>query len=157
MPPKARVGLVGTGGIANAHIQAFLSVMDVVITGLWNRTRARAEQIADKYELKDAVVYDSWEAMLDEADLDIVSVVTAPQLRAKPVIASLKGGKHVLVEKPYATTVEEALSMTEAANDSTCVTAVNFCHRYRQENLIARRIVSEGILGGITNYNDTWR
>jgi predicted dehydrogenase len=151
------VGLVGTGGIANAHIKAFLSIENVEIAALWNRTKSRAEEIADKHELNGAVVYDSWQSMISDGKLDVISVVTAPQLRAAPVISALQSGIHVLVEKPFATTLEEAAKMVAAASASKCVTAVNFCHRYNYKNLIAHRMIGDGTIGEIRNYSGAYR
>jgi predicted dehydrogenase len=157
MSQKLRVGLVGAGGIANAHIKAFLGIEDVEIVALWNRTKKRAEELVDKHQLNDATIYDSWQSMINDGRLDVISVVTAPQLRASPVISALESGIHVLVEKPFSTTLEEAEKMVVAAKASKRVTAVNFCHRYNEKNLIARRVIRDGTIGEIRNYSDAYR
>ena len=157
MAHKLRVGLLGAGRVANGHIKAFLSVEDVEIAALWNRTKSRAEELADRHDLGGVRLYDSWQTMLDDGDIDIVSVVTAPQLRAEPVIAALERGIHVLVEKPFATSLEEADRMVDAATAAKSVATVSFNYRYNRANLTARRILREGHIGELRNFSSTWR
>jgi predicted dehydrogenase len=156
MTETLRVGLVGAGGIANAHIRGFRSVDGIEVVALWNRTRARAEQLAEAHGIRNARVFDDWRTMILEAELDVVSVVTAPQLRMGPVLLALEKGIHVLVEKPLAVNLSEAAKMVDAAHQAEVVTAVCFTWRYTPSALVARRIIQSGQLGQIRNCSSVW-
>ncbi len=157
MPETIKVGLIGAGGIANAHINAYEAINDVEIVALWNRTKSRAEELAQNRQLQGATVYDDWQTLLQNAHLDAVSIVTAPQLRVEPVRMALEKGIHTLVEKPFATTLQDADEMVATANASPCVTAVCFTWRYKSGILAARRTIRSGQIGEIRHYSSIWR
>jgi predicted dehydrogenase len=157
MSKVIRVGLIGAGAIAKAHISGYRSVDDVELVAVWNRTKTRAEQLVRDQELHGAKVYDDWRSLLSDAQLDVLSVVTAPQLRAEPVLMALTNGIHTLVEKPFATSLEDAGKMVACAKESVCVTAVCFTWRYKASVLAARRIIQSGKIGQVRNCSSVWR
>jgi predicted dehydrogenase len=156
MAETMRVGLIGAGGIAGAHVRAFEAVDGTEVVALWNRTRARAERLAEAHGLRNARVFDDWRTMILEGELDILSVVTAPQLRTEPVLLALERGIHVLVEKPFAVNLSEAAKMVEAADQAAVVTAVCFTWRYKPSALLARRLIRSGQLGTIRHCSSVW-
>ena len=154
---KIRVGIIGAGTIAAAHVRAFQVADQVEIAAIWNRTRTRAEELAATTGLEPRVVRDEWQPMLEQGDVDVVSIVTAPQLRAEPVGMALENGIHVLIEKPMATTPaigREMLAMSEASH---CVCAVCFTWRYKPSNMAARRLIRDGSIGNLRHYSSAWR
>lgn len=157
MLQKLRVGLIGTGRVANAHIAALQATNEVKIVALWNRTKSRAVDIAKKHQLQDAIIYDDWQALIREARLDAVDVVSAPQLRAAPICMALDKGIHVLVEKPFALNIRDADEMLSAAGKSQCVTAICFTWRYKSSILVARRLIQSGVIGELRHYESIWR
>ena len=154
---KTRVGIIGAGVIARANINAFQAAGSVEITAIWNRTRSRAEELATSLDLDPHVVRDEWQSMLKHGEVDVVCIVTAPQLRAEPVGMALENGIHVLIEKPMATTPaigREMLAMSEASH---CVCAVCFTWRYKPSNMAARRLIRDGSIGNLRHYSSAWR
>lgn len=154
---KTRVGIIGAGSISGAHVRAFQASGQVEITAIWNRTRARAEKLAETSGLEPQIVRDEWQSMLEQGDVDVVSIVTAPQLRAEPVRMALEKGIHVLVEKPIATTTAIGREMVEMSQASDCVCAVCFTWRYKPSNMAARRLIQDGSIGTLRHYSSAWR
>jgi predicted dehydrogenase len=157
MSKVIRVGLIGAGGIAKAHINGYRTVDGVEIVAVWNRTKTRAQQLVQDQELDGAKVYDDWQSLLSDAPIDVLSVVTAPQLRAEPVLMALESGIHTLVEKPFATNLDDADKMVACAKALACVTAVCFTWRYKSSALAARRVIQSGEIGKVRNCSRVWR
>jgi predicted dehydrogenase len=146
---KIRIGIIGAGGIAeNAHVPAFRSCGDLVeIAAVASRTRERAERFAEVCAIPQ--VYDDYEAMLAQAELDAVVICTPNKFHAPAAIAALEAGVHVLCEKPPALTAAEALAMKEAAERAGKVLAYGFNYRFEPEVLTLKRFVEAGELGDI--------
>ena len=156
MADTIRVGLIGTGRVAVFHLEAYKGVPGVEVVAVWNRTKERAEEFARTHSPA-ATVYDSWQDMLSGAELNAISVTCAPQFRLEPVRVALEHNVHVLVEKPFATDLADAVRMVGLAEGSSSVTAVAFTWRYKPGNLVARRVVEEGRIGQVRHYASTWR
>ena len=157
MAKRLRLGIIGAGSIAHAHVRAFQAAESVEIAAIWNRTRSRAEELAGAFNLDPHIVREEWQSMLERRDVDAVSIVAAPQLRAEPVLAALENGVHVLLEKPMATTPASAREMLAVSQASECVCAVCFTWRYRPGNLAARKLIRKGSIGELRHYSSTWR
>jgi predicted dehydrogenase len=110
-----KVGIIGCGRIAQRrHIPEYASNPNVEIVGYYNRTRSQAEDMASKYGGK---VFDTIEGLLSDPEIDAVSVCTANTMHASVSIDAMRKGKHVLCEKPMATTVEDCERMIEVAKE----------------------------------------
>ena len=94
----------------------------------------------------------AWTTSLDQlasSDVDAVTIATPDHLHAEPTLAMLRAGKHVLVEKPLATSVSEALAMTEAAEASGLKLMVDFHARWHPLFMSAKGYVERGELGAL--------
>ena len=87
---------------------------------LWNRTRTRADALAEKLRNPPLEVYDSWQELITRAHCDVISIATAPLLRSGPLLMALDQGCHVLVGKPMSVGVREAERMVAAARTADC-------------------------------------
>ena len=157
MATTLRVGIIGTGRAGYCHAVAFLQIPDVAVTALWNRTRTRAEKLAARLNQPDLQVYDDWRDLIEQGQVDIVSIATAPMLRSAPFAAALARGRHVLVEKPLSIGLPESHEMAELAGQAQTVTAISFNWRYSPGCLTARRAVQEGQIGPILDLREEWR
>ena len=111
-----RVGVIGCGKIAQVrHIPEYAANPDCELVAFFNPNRKRAEDMAEKYGGK---VYDTAEELLADPTIDAVSVCAANYAHAELTIKALKAGKHVLCEKPMATTIEDCEAMVAAAQES---------------------------------------
>ena len=103
MSQPLKVGLVGTGGIANRHLTAYLEHPDrVQLTAVCDIDAPRATEYAAKAGVE--AIYSDCEHMLREADIDAVDICTGHNLHAPQTIAAALAGKHVIVEKAMANT-----------------------------------------------------
>ena len=111
--PKIRVAIIGNGSICrHRHAPEYAAHDDAEIVAFADRVPERAEYCVKKYGGK---AYDKWEDVLALKDVDAVSVCTPNAFHAPITIAALQAGKHVLCEKPMATSAAEADAMIDAA------------------------------------------
>jgi predicted dehydrogenase len=140
-----RVAVIGAGAIARrAHIPALRKAgADVVAVA--SRSLASAQAAAD--EAGGADVSDDWRSVIGRDDVDAVDVCTPNRLHAEMTIAAAEAGKHVLVEKPLATTVEEADRMIAAAEAAGVVLMPAHNLRFAPPFVAARDAVAAGRIG----------
>jgi predicted dehydrogenase len=150
-----RVGILGAGGAAEGHARAYGRVSDVRVVGIWNRSRGRAEALADRLE-HEPRLYDRWQDMISDDRIDVISIATAPMLRSEPLRLAVDHGRHVLVEKPISIGVPEAADMVAAAKNSTAVTAACFNWRYAPAYQTAWRAIRAGEIGTVRDIRTEW-
>lgn len=108
-----KVGVIGCGSIAqHRHLPEYQQNQETEIAAVCDINQLRADQIAKEYGAK---AYYSYEELLKDPEIEAVSVCTPNYLHAPITIAALNSGKHVLCEKPMATSLEEAEQMIMAS------------------------------------------
>ncbi len=144
-----RVGIIGAGGIASGvHIPCYLnSENKVEIVAIADVLVGRALQVAEQFTIPH--VFSSYKEMLENVELDAVSICVPNKFHVEATIAALEAGCHVLCEKPPAMTVEEAQLMVKAASDSEKILTYGFHYRYRPEVEIAKSFIEAGEMGDI--------
>lgn len=144
-----KVGLIGAGGIARGvHIPNYLKCGDnVELVAVADVIKETAEKLATDFSIPH--VYEDYEAMLQDVELDAVSVCTPNKFHAAAAIAALQAGCHVLCEKPPAMTVAEAEKMAEAAKRAGKILTYGFHFRHVPEVETLKRFVEAGELGQI--------
>ena len=145
---KIRVGIIGTGGIASAHVKPYLKRKDVEVVALCDIVPGKAEAFNKRYEVN-AVCYLDHIEMLEKEDLDAVSVCTYNAQHAVPTINALKRGVNVLCEKPFAVTIDECVAMMRAEKESGKILSIGFQPRFDKNMQQIKRIVQSGELGRI--------
>lgn len=147
-----RIGIIGTGGIADAHIDGYLAFPDqCVIAGLADVVPGKAAQKAEAFGLTDVTAFDDPLAMIASGLVDIVSVATPPSTHVALSIAALDAGLHVLVEKPMAPSLEECDAMLQAQERSGRVLSVVAQNRFRDDLATLKDVVDSGLLGSISH------
>ncbi|MGH2550132.1 MAG: Gfo/Idh/MocA family protein [Thermomicrobiales bacterium] len=142
-----RVGLIGTGGIARAHAQGYELNRNIAkVVAVTDVQRAFAEQLGKQLE---ADVEENWETLLQRDDIDGVDICLPHVLHAPVAIAAAKAGKHVLVEKPMAMTLDEARTMVDAHNESGTTLMVAQHQRYQSDHRKLKELLDAGALGRI--------
>lgn len=157
MTEKLRIGILGAGWAGESHATAYLRLPNVEVTALWSRTRTRAEALAGRLNQSGLRIYDHWQQLIEQGDVDMLSVATPPMLRGEPVEMALAYGYHVLVEKPISVGVAEARSIVRAAEMAQTVTAACFNWRYAPAYQVAWRAVQEGQIGALRDVRSEWR
>src|SRR6188768_4187903 len=139
------MGIVGAGFVGPHHVDAVrrLGFVDVVAVAGSSEASARAK--ADALGARKA--YGSYEALLDDPDIQVVHNATPNYLHYPVNAAALAKGKHVVSDKPLAMTAEEARKLLDQANKAGVVHAVTF--NYRGNPLIqqARLAIARGDIG----------
>jgi len=153
-----RIGIVGAGAIAAVHIDSFLpfaSLCEVVAVCDTFVDKAHS-LITDKKV--NAQAYADIQTMLDEGNLDAISICLPPNMHATVAIQALSSGKHVIVEKPMASSLQECDQMIAAAkkhNKLLCVVSQN---RWKTQLNNTKRIMDEGLLGKVVHasFDSLW-
>ena len=149
---KMRVGIIGTGWIADAHIKAYLNQPDVEIVAGCDLIPGKAEAFFKKFGVEGVKTdYANDEEMLADKslELDAVSICTYNRQHAPCAIHALKAGVHVLLEKPFTVTTEEAIEVMRAEKESGKVLSIGFQPRLDANMQMIKKIVESGALGKI--------
>ena len=146
---KLRIGFIGTGGIANSHIKAYLNQPDVEIICGADLVEGKARKFLDNYNLTDAKDYVDYKQMIAENQLDAVSVCTYNSQHAPCAIYAMEHGLNVLLEKPFTVTLDEAVEVMKAEKESGKVLSIGFQPRLDANMQMIKKIVQSGELGDI--------
>lgn len=149
---KLRIGIIGTGGIAHAHMVSYLQQPDVEIVAGVDIIPGKAKKFFEKYELNDVKCdYKTHEEMLDDKSLklDAVSVCTYNTQHAAPAIYALNKGINVLLEKPFTVTADEAVAVMRAEKASGKILSIGFQPRFDENMKMIKKIVQSGKLGKV--------
>ena len=150
MAKTFKIGIIGTGGIARAHANAYKSFPNVEIVALADIVPGKAEAFAKAFELDGARIYNDHKSLIDnEKELDGVSICTYNREHAGPTIYALEHGINVLLEKPMCVTMDEAVAMMRAEKASGKVLTVGFQPRFDKNMQMIKRIVESGELGDV--------
>lgn len=153
---KVKYGMIGFGGIAENRIakegfacdkSRFAELPNAVLlaaTDVNPGRRKAAEALGLKW-------YDSCDAMLADPELDAIYVATNNATHAKLCLAALKAGKHVIVEKPMATSIADARKMIDTAKKLKLSLAVDHMMVHNAYNIKARKLVADGALGKVND------
>ncbi|TMC45192.1 MAG: Gfo/Idh/MocA family oxidoreductase [Chloroflexi bacterium] len=146
--PVSDIGaaVVGTGFIGAVHVEA-LRRLGVQVHGVVGSSHARAAERAATLGLPPA--YPSFEAMLADSRVDVVHITSPNRLHYPQASAALAAGKHVVCEKPLATTSAETAELVRLAEASGLVHAVNFNIRFYPICRHLHQLVREGGLGEV--------
>src|SRR4051794_22002628 len=155
--PPLRVGMVGYAFMGAAHSQgwrtagrAFDLPLNPVLAAICGRDAQAVRRAADRHGW--ATAETDWRALVERDDVDLVDICTPGDSHAEIALAALAAGKHVLCEKPLANTVEEAETMTAAAQRAAergVRAMVGFSYRRVPALTFARELVRSGRLGTI--------
>jgi UDP-N-acetylglucosamine 3-dehydrogenase len=143
-----RIGMVGCGAIARrAHIPG-LQQAGAMLTAFASRSLASATAARD--EAHSGVVVDDWRSLVTRDDVDAVVISTPNALHAPQALAAIEAGKHVLVEKPFTVTVEEADVVLAAASERDVVVMAAQNTRFHPQVVAARDALRRGEIGTVT-------
>ena len=154
MPKPLKIGFIGVGGIANAHLSTLKKFQEKdakvpafeIVCGSDPNEEAR-DNAKEKYDIEH--LYSDYEDMLSKHDLDAVSICTPNHLHMAPTVAAFEKGMHVMVEKPMARTVEECETMIAAGEKAKKQLMLGFQWRWHPQSRFIRKQVEEGVLGDV--------
>lgn len=146
---KLKVGIIGTGWIAESHIQSYKNMQDVEIVAAADLIPGKAEKFMERFGVTGVHFYPDHQSMLDNEKLDAVSVCTYNVTHAVCTIAALKKRIPVLLEKPMSVTLEEAIEIVKAEKESGTFVSVGFQPRFDENMQMIKKLVQSGALGEI--------
>jgi predicted dehydrogenase len=146
-----RAAVVGLGRHGMRHLQAYQQLDDVEIVAVCD---VRAENVAAAgADFQTARGYSDWQQLLDNEQLDVISVVTNGPTHAPITIAAAQAGVgHVLCEKPFATSIADGLQMIDACNARGTRLAVCHGRRWVSSYRQLRDLIAAGLIGKICHF-----
>ena len=146
---KIKVGIIGTGWIAEAHVVGYKKMADVEIVAAADLVPGKAEKFCKDNGLEGVRCYESGHAMLEAEELDAVSICTYNCQHAPCAIDALEHGVHVMLEKPFTVTTEEAVEVMRAEKKSGKILTIGFQPRMSVNMQRIKQIVESGELGKV--------
>ena len=163
-----KAAIIGTGAISDNHIKAYQKFSDKCqIVGMVDLYPEKAQKKAQKYGLE-IPVFNDYHNMIAELDFDLVSICLPPFIHAQSTIDLLNAGKHVLLEKPMATSLEKCDLILNAAQNSGKLLSIVAQNRFKNSWMKFKKVLSSGMIGKIiharidsfwwrgNNYYDLW-
>lgn len=147
MGDKIKIGIIGTGNIADIHLGAYAKNPDIEIYALCDINEERVKTMGKKYGV--SRIFTDMNEMLKLKEIDAVSVCTWNSQHAPCTITALNAGKHVLCEKPMATSAEEAREMEAAAEKNGKLLMIGFVRRFGNDCAILKDFINNDYFGDI--------
>lgn len=146
---KVRFGILSTAGIAQlSFIPAVKRSLNAEVTAIASSSGLeRAKQVASEHNI--AKVYDSYEKLLADPDVDAVYVPLPNHLHKQWVIEAAKMGKHVICEKPAALNTAEVLEMKQACEENQVLFMEAFMYQFHPQHDRVRELIDSGIIGEV--------
>ena len=145
---KVRIGAVGCGVVASAYYFPYLMDMEnAELTAVCDLNKKRADECMRLFGVKSS--FSVYYEMLDKADLDAVFILTGPGTHAMFALEAIARGKHILLQKPMATTIEDAHTITRAVRDSGVIAVIEpSSSTILDEDFIhMKELIDAGVLG----------
>lgn len=146
---KIKVGIIGTGWIAEAHVANYLRCPDVEIVAAADLIPGKAEKFCKANGIDGIRLYPDHKSMIDAEQLDAVSVCTYNRTHAECSIYALEHGVNVLLEKPMCVTLDEAVEICRAEKKSGKILSIGFQPRFDENMKMVKKIVESGELGDV--------
>lgn len=146
---KLKIGIIGTGWIATAHMRELKKMPDVEVTCGADLIEGKAEKFFKEYDMENARCYPSHKELIDNEELDAVCICTYNRQHAEPTIYALEHGLNVILEKPMCVTLDEAVAICKAEKKSGKILSIGFQPRFDENMKMVKKIVKSGELGRI--------
>ena len=140
-------GIIGAGLMGNVHAAAIDAVADAELIAVADIDAERAGQLAEQHPGSDVLT--DYRALLARPEVQAVVIATPDGLHCEPAVDAAGAGKHVLLEKPIATTMEDADRIIAAAEAAQIKLAIGYCSRYDTTHAEIKRQIDTGSLGTV--------
>ena len=142
-----KLGLIGAGGISQAHCRTMASIEGAEIIAASDLVQANLDRAKENWGI--SKTFNDYNEMLKMDELEAVLVCTPTGVHGAPTVAALNAGKHVLCEKPMEAKLGPATEMVRAAHENGKILMVALKLRYSPQVIKAKEIVDTGALGDI--------
>jgi predicted dehydrogenase len=154
MPVTLRCAVIGTGGIGLDHLNSFLHCRRATVAAIAESSPERAKEASERYKIPRS--YADYRELLDQPDIDAVTIALPNHLHASVAIEALKARKHVLLEKPMAMNATEAAKIIDTAKKMKRTLMVGQNFRFDRQTQIAKQFIQRGDLGEIYHARAFW-
>ena len=146
---KIGYGVIGLGFFGEKHTEVLSKMPNVKLLGVCRRSIKPLKEIAAKYGVPHT--YTDYNELLANKEIEAVSITTMWDQHLAPTLAALKSGKHVFLEKPMASTVQECKEIIQAAKATQHFFIVGHICRFNPRYAMAKKEISEGAIGKIVS------
>jgi predicted dehydrogenase len=154
MADKLRCGVIGTGAIGIGHLLSLTSTPRAAAVAIAEPHAQRAKETSERFKIPRS--YNDYRELLDQPDIDAVTIATPNHLHAEMTIEALKARKHVLLEKPLATNSKDAARIIDAAKKSKRTLMVGQNFRFNRYTQMAKMIIDRHELGDVYHARCFW-
>jgi predicted dehydrogenase len=151
---KIRLGVIGAGAIGTEHISNLQYHPRAEVVALAETSPERATETAEKYGIGE--VTNDYRKLLERSEIDALCVALPNALHASVGLEILEAGKHLFMEKPFATHARDAEKLVAVAASKNLVLLVGMNHRFRPASQSLRQIVARGDLGEVYHAEAYW-
>lgn len=154
MADKLRCGVIGAGGIGLDHLHSLVTCHRAAAVALAEKNPQRAREASARHNVPRS--YADYRELLEQPDIDAVTIALPTHLHAPVALDALKARKHVLLEKPMAMNAKEAAKIVETAKamKRTLMVAQNL--RFQKHTQFARAVIERGDLGEVYHARGFW-
>jgi predicted dehydrogenase len=149
-----RAGLIGCGGLGKVHTEALQQLDGMKMVAFGDIIEERAEEFATKYSGEYGTT--DTQRIIEDPSIDAIYICTQHDSHADLCIRSLDAGKHVMVEKPLALTVEECLAVGEAVKRNEAILMTAFKMRYYEMIQKAKELIPEPLIVVMQMMDNRW-
>jgi len=146
---KIKYAVIGLGWFGEKHCEAIADLPNAELYALCTRTPERLQEVAGRFGVKH--IYRDYQEMLANPDIDAVSITTMWDQHAAPTLAALQSGKHVFLEKPMASTMEDCQVIVEAVRKAPGKFMVGHICRFNPRYAAAKAAIEAGRIGKIVS------
>jgi predicted dehydrogenase len=153
MGDTVRVGVIGAGVIGQEHMQLIADLDSLHLSGVMDVNAGLAQESADRHGVPS---YKTLADLLENSAIQAVHVCTPHTQHLGPVLAAAGAGKHVLLEKPMALTLDECDRMIAACEDAGVVFMIGQSLRYDQAHVHVRDLIARDTVGSVGHIMLRW-
>ncbi len=146
---KLGVLIHGAGWVSTQHIKAFQANPHTEVVAISSRRMESCRRRAEEAELEGVALYTDYEGALKHDGVDIVSICTPQHLHPENAIAAAEAGKHMVIEKPVANSLQEMKAMLEAVKKAKVKTVVSFVLRWNPLFRTLKRLIADDFFGNV--------
>ncbi|KIL36436.1 oxidoreductase [Cohnella kolymensis] len=148
-----RVGLIGLGGMANAHVNGLKSISNITISAICDVQPSALVKFGEQLGVPDEKRFSDYRQMIQHPDVDAVISVTPNIVHAEIMKACIEARKPFLSEKPFTMTLQEAEDVKAAFDASPVPSMVGFSYRYTPAFRLARELLLQGKIGKVRSFS----
>ncbi len=152
--PQVNIALIGAGAVATTHLVGLGEHPAARVVAVAETAEERGRELAARFGVGEWV--SDYRSLLERDDIQVFSIALPNHLHAPVALAALRAGKHVLLEKPMATSAAEAAALAAEARARQRVLMVGQNNRFGPDVQTARRLVAEGVLGEVYHARTGW-